>query len=70
MPRVGVVQQEALPAALLVAATDPPDGGRVAFQAGGDRVDRFTTGDGQHQAGVLDLEPSQVPGAGDGLEDR
>ena len=33
-------------------------------------MDRFTTGDGQHNAGMLDLEPSQVPGSGDRLEDR
>jgi hypothetical protein len=70
MPRVGVVQQEALPAALLVAATDPPDGGRVTLQAGGHRVDRLAARDRQDDPGVLYLEPSQVPGAGDGLEDR
>jgi hypothetical protein len=33
-------------------------------------VDRFATGDSQHNAGMLDLEPGQVPGSGDRLEDR
>jgi hypothetical protein len=33
-------------------------------------VDRFATGDGQHDAGMLDLEPSQVPGSCDRLKDR
>jgi hypothetical protein len=70
MPQAGLIQQEVFAAALLVAATDPPDGGRVTFHAGGHRVDRFTTGDCQHNAGVLDLGPSQVPGSGDRLEDR
>ncbi len=70
MPQAGFVQQEVLPAALLVAATDPPDGGRIAFHAGGHRVDRFASGDGQHDAGMLDLEPGEVPGSGNRLEDR
>ena len=70
MPGAGFVQQEALPAALLVAATDPPDSGRITLQAGGHRVDRLATSDSQDDPGVLYLEPSQVPGAGDGLEDR
>jgi hypothetical protein len=67
---VGVVQQEARPAALLVAATDPPDRGRVALQAGGHRVDRLASGDGQDDPSMLYLEPGQVPGAGHRLEDR
>jgi hypothetical protein len=33
-------------------------------------VDRFPGSDGQHNARMLDLEPSQVPGSGDRLEDR
>jgi hypothetical protein len=33
-------------------------------------VDRFATGDGQHDAGMLDLEPGEVPGSGNRLEDR
>ena len=59
-----------LPAALLVAAADPPDGGAVALQAGGDRLDRLAGGDGQDDAGVLDLEPGQAAAAGDRLQDR
>ena len=70
MARVGLIQQEVLPAPLLVAATDPPDGGRVTFHAGGHGVDRFASGHGQHNAGMLDLEPSQVAGSGNRLEDR
>ena len=69
MARVGLIQQEVLPAPLLVAATDPPDGGRVTFHAGGHGVDRFASGHGQHNAGMLDLEPSQVAGSGNRLED-
>jgi hypothetical protein len=33
-------------------------------------VDRLATGDRQHNAGMLDLEPSQMPGPGDRLQDR
>ena len=33
-------------------------------------MDRLPSGDGQHNAGMLDLEPSQVPGSGHRLEDR
>jgi hypothetical protein len=43
---MGFVQQEALPAALFVAATDSPNGGRIAFDSGRDGADGFTTGDG------------------------
>jgi hypothetical protein len=32
-------------------------------------VDRFPRDDSQHNAGMLDLEPSQVPGSGNRLED-
>jgi hypothetical protein len=70
MSQAGLIQQEGFPAAVLVATTDPPDGGRIAFHAGGHRIDWFPSGDGQHNAGMLDLEPSQVPGSGDRLEDR
>jgi hypothetical protein len=69
MPQTGLIQQEVLPATLLVAATESPDGGRVAFHAGGHGVDRFSSGDGQYNAGMLDLEPSEVPGSGNRLED-
>ena len=67
---MGFVQQEALPAALFVAATDSPDGGRIAFEPGSHGADGFTNGDGQHDACVLDLEPGQVSGTGNGLKDR
>jgi len=50
------VGQQPGQASLLVAAADAPDGGRVAFQAGGHRLDRFATGSGQDDAGALDLE--------------
>src|SRR5262245_31702805 len=63
-PRAGHIEQEVFPASVLLAATDPPDRGWVALHAGGHRADRFATGDGQHNAGMLDLEPSQVPGSG------
>ena len=55
---------------MLVATTDPPDSGRVAFQAAGDVLDRFAGGDSQDDPGLLDLEPGQPPAAGDGLKDR
>src|SRR5829696_3565261 len=55
-----LVQQEGLQPALLVAAADTPDGGPVTLQPGGDRLDGFTRGDGQHDAGTLDLEERQV----------
>jgi len=32
-------------------------------------VDQFAGGDGQDDAGMLDLEPGQVPAPSDGLED-
>src|SRR5205085_11294625 len=58
MPQAGLIEQEVFPAAVLVAPADAPDGGGVAFHAGGHRVDRFPTGHGQYDAGMLDLEPS------------
>ena len=33
-------------------------------------MDQFAGGDGQDDAGMLDLEPGQVPAPSDGLEDR
>ena len=33
-------------------------------------MDRLASGDGQHNAGMLDLELSQMSGSGDRLEDR
>src|SRR5687768_12389188 len=65
----GVVHQEFLQPALLVAATDPPDRGRVTFQAGGDRLDRFAGGNGQDDASVLDLIPTEPAMAGHRLQD-
>jgi len=70
MTHMGFVQQEALPAALFVAATDSPNGGRIAFDPGSHGADGFTTGDGQYDACMLDLEPGQVSGTGNGLKDR
>jgi hypothetical protein len=67
---VGFVQQERLQAALLVAASDTPDGGRITLQAVGDGADGFTGGHSQDDAGMLDLEPGQTPGSGNSLEDR
>ena len=66
----GFVQQERLQAALLVAAADSPDRGRIALQAAGDGPDGFTSGYGQDDAGMLNLEPGQAPGSGNGLQDR
>src|SRR5215468_10723000 len=70
VPGLGLVQQEALPAALLVAAADAPDGGGVAPQPGGDGVDRLAAGDRQGDAGVLHLVEGQMAGACNRLEDR
>jgi hypothetical protein len=70
MPHAGFVQQEALPAALLVAAADSPDGGRITFDPGSHGANGVPTGDGQHDACMLDLEPREVPGTGNGLKDR
>src|SRR4051812_14112355 len=47
----GLVQQERLQAALLVATTDPPDGAGITLQAVGYGPDGFTSGDGQDDAG-------------------
>jgi hypothetical protein len=66
----GFVQQESLQAALLVAAADSPDSGRIALQAVGYGCDGFTSGHGQDDAGMLNLEPGQTPGSGNGLQDR
>src|SRR5688572_19781202 len=61
--QAGFVQQESPPAALLVAAADAPDGGPVTLQAGRDGLDRLPGGDGQHDAGMLDLVEGQVAAA-------
>jgi hypothetical protein len=70
MARTGFVQQESLQAALLIATSDSPDGGWVTLQAVGDGPDGFTGGDGEDDASMLDLEPGQTPGSGNGLKDR
>jgi hypothetical protein len=66
--RVGLVLQESLQASLLVAPNDTPDSGRIALQAVGYGPNAFTGGYGQDDASMLDLEPSQTPGLGNGLE--
>src|SRR5690348_15238010 len=68
-PLAGVVQQEFLQPALLVAAADAPDGGAVALQPGGDIADALSGGDGQDDSGVLHLEPGQAAAVGHGLQD-
>jgi hypothetical protein len=54
------VQQQGPQPALLIAATDTPDGGTVTLQPGRDRLDGFSRGNGEHDAGALDLEEGQV----------
>src|SRR6516162_7447997 len=54
-PHPRIIQQEFRQPAVFVATTDPPDSGRVAFQAGGDGLDRFASGDSQGDPGMLDL---------------
>src|SRR5207244_786549 len=68
--QAGLVQQECLQAALLVTAADTPDRGAVALQARGHRLDGLPRGNGEHDAGVLDLKEGQVAAARDGLQDR
>jgi hypothetical protein len=55
-------------AAFLVAATDPPDSGPIAFEACSNGLDRFTSGDRQHDPGVLDLKPRQPATVGHRLQ--
>jgi hypothetical protein len=52
----GFVRQESLQAALLVATTDPPDRGPGTLQTLSYRLDRFTAGNGQDDAGMVDLK--------------
>jgi hypothetical protein len=66
----GFLQQERLQAALLVAVSDTPDGAGITLQAVGYGPDGFTSRDSQDEAGMLNLEPGQVPGSGNTLEDR
>src|SRR5262245_34104674 len=69
-PRAGVVQQEFGKATLLIASADPPDGGGIAFQPFCHCPDRLSGGDGQDDAGVLDLEETVAAMACDRLQDR
>jgi hypothetical protein len=55
--------------ALLVAATDSPDGGAVTFRLRGDGLDRFASSDAQDDTSVLDLKPSQASVVSHGLQD-
>ena len=66
----GFIPQKSCQAALLVAATKAPDGGPVTLHPRGNRVDQLASGDGQDDAGMLDLEPRQAPAPSDGLQDR
>ena len=68
-PEAGLVRQEAVQSVLLVTAADTPDRGPVAFQPGGHCLDRLASGDGEDDAGVLDLEPGQAAAVGHGLQD-
>src|SRR5690242_9488257 len=68
-PRAGVVQQELLQPAALVAPAGAPHGGPVAPQPGGDVADALAGGEGQDDAGMLHLEPGQPAAAGNGLQD-
>ncbi len=68
--QAGLVQQEGFQAALLVAAADPPNSGRVTLQTSSYGSNTFTGANGQDDAGMLDLEPSQMPGSGNSLEDE
>jgi outer membrane protein assembly factor BamB len=59
-----------LQATLLIAAADPPDGGRVTLQASGYFLNRLASGDSEDDAGMLDLEPAQTTLTGHGLQNR
>src|SRR5947209_7172719 len=52
----------------LVAAADTPDGGAVAFQAGGHVLGALPGSDGQHDARMFDLEPGEAPAPGSCLQ--
>src|SRR5262249_18343165 len=69
-PTTGIVLQELPPAALLVAAAEPPDRGPVTLQPGSDLPDGRAGGDGQNDAGVLDLEEGQASAVSDRVQDR
>ena len=68
--QAGLVQQEFLQAALLVTAADAPDSGPVTLQARGHRLDGLSGGNGEHDAGVLNLKEGQAAAACHGAQDR
>src|SRR5262245_3503549 len=63
------VQQEFFQPALLVAAADPPDGGPITLQPGSNVLDLLPRGDGQHDPGMLHLEPGQAATVGHGAQE-
>ncbi|OWK39115.1 hypothetical protein FRUB_06197 [Fimbriiglobus ruber] len=63
------VPQESRSATLLVATADPPNGGSVTVQAVRDRLDGFTVGHGQDDAGLFDLKEGALSAAGYGLQE-
>jgi hypothetical protein len=65
-----IIHQELVQAPLLVAATDPPDGGPIIAEPGGDCLDRFPGSNSQDDTGMLDREPGQVAGLSDRSQDR
>src|SRR5207248_2797486 len=60
--------QESFQPAPLIPAADAPNGRRITFQPGGKGGDGFTRGNAKHDAGMLDLEPSQAPAMGDAVQ--
>src|SRR5262245_62018410 len=69
MPQARLVQQESFQPTPLVASADPPYGGPVALQVSGHDVNWLPSGDGQDDAGMLDLKPGQASAVGDGVQD-
>jgi hypothetical protein len=64
-----LVQQELPQPTLLVAPADSPDSGPIALHALSHGLNRLAGGDGEDDAGVLDLEPGQAAAVGHGLQD-
>ena len=60
MSRAWIVGQDVLQATFSVALADPPDGGAIALQTTGDLAGTLSSGNGQDDPGMLDLEPSQT----------
>ncbi len=65
-----VVVQKFLQPTLLVASADTPNGGPIALQAVGEIAHAPVGGNGQDDAGMLHLEPSQSATVGHEPEDR